>query len=114
MSRFTRRAHERVPQSRVCHPQDIERLVELLRGQVPAFHVPAVQHDLTDRLPLGQGLLGDLRGLLVADVLVERGDDGGGRLGVLPRPLARVAVTSVVYMLDEQPDQVLNRSRLHL
>src|SRR5207253_3068931 len=57
------------------HRQDVERRVELLLREVAPLDVPALDHDLADRLALLQRLLRDLRRVLVADVLVQRRDD---------------------------------------
>src|SRR3954468_2174060 len=56
--------------SRVGHGEDVEGGVQLLLGQLALLDVAAFHDHLPDRLLLGQRLLGDLRRLLVADVLV--------------------------------------------
>ena len=53
----------------------------------PRSTKPMRDHGLADGGAVGQGLLGDLGGVLVADVLVERGDHRGRRRGVGPHPL---------------------------
>src|SRR3954447_6169146 len=61
--------------SGVSHRQDVEGFVELLLGELALLDVAALHDHLPDRLPLGEGLLGDLGSLLVPDVLVQRRDD---------------------------------------
>src|SRR5699024_11959069 len=45
------------------------------------FDEPECDRGLLDRHLVGHGVLGDLRRSLVADDLVQRGDDGRARLG---------------------------------
>ena len=71
------------PGSGVGHALHVEGLVELLLGELAALDVAQREHGLADRGAVGERLLGDLRGVLVADVLVERGDDRRRGLGVL-------------------------------
>ena len=68
------------------HRQHVEHLVQLLLGE-RAGDVAAFDDDLADRLALGQRLLGDLGGLVVADVVVQRRDDRRRRLGVFAAAL---------------------------
>ncbi len=63
--------------SGACHPHDVERLVQLGLGEAPCPDVTALHDDLADRLALRERLLRDAGGLLVAEVPVERRDDGG-------------------------------------
>ena len=52
-------------------------LVQLRLVELAALDVAEVDHGLADRGAARHGLLGDLRGRLVADLPVQRGDDGG-------------------------------------
>src|SRR5204862_7337804 len=73
--------------SRVGHAQHVERGIELLLGEGAVLDVPLLDLDLPARLALGQRLLGDLGGSLVAEVSVQRRDDRRRRLGQLAAPL---------------------------
>ena len=64
------------------HRQDVEGGVELLAGELAGLDETALEHDRLDRLALLERLLGDRGRLLVADVLVQRGDDRRRGLGV--------------------------------
>jgi len=59
---------ERSPGRRPRHGQHVQDVVELLDGECPVRHVPAFEHHRADGLALGQGLLGDRRRLLVAEL----------------------------------------------
>src|SRR5699024_12842667 len=62
---------------RVCHCHHIERLIELLGGDVAALDIPERFHRLADSEVLRDRMLSDLRRRLVPDDLVQRCDDGG-------------------------------------
>ncbi|SED64733.1 UDP-N-acetylglucosamine 2-epimerase (non-hydrolysing) [Ruania alba] len=64
-------------ESGVRHRGDVERLIEHLGGDLAPLDVPEVLDGLPDRDALGHRVLGDLRGRLVPDVPVQRGDDRG-------------------------------------
>jgi len=68
------------------HAQDVERLVQLLLGQPAVSHIAALDDDIANGLVLDESLLGDLRRLLVADVSVQRRNDGGRALRVSAHP----------------------------
>src|SRR5947209_9760803 len=60
---------------RIRHPQHVQRLVQLLLGQPLAVDEAEIDDGLSDRDAVGQRLLRRLRGVLVADVGVQRSDD---------------------------------------
>jgi hypothetical protein len=60
---------------RIRHRQHVERLVELSLGEPLSVDETEVDDRLPDRDAVGERLLRDFRGVLVADVLVERRDD---------------------------------------
>src|SRR5690606_23807708 len=95
---------------------------ELLLGEVAALDVAELQHDLTDRLAFGDGLLGDLRGRLVPDQPVQRRHHGRRRLGVLlaaldvRRDAGDATVGEYTGRVRDQPDglqQVTGDHRQH-
>jgi hypothetical protein len=73
--------------------------------RVPFSTYPCSSHDLPDRLALGQRLLGDLRGRLVAEVAVQRRDHRRRRLGQLAAPLD-VRGDAVDAPVGQQPRRV--------
>src|SRR5690606_6273123 len=78
--RGTRTAGPRGPardSARVRHREHVERGIELLHRELAALHEAESDRRLTHRDALGDGVLGDLRRVLVADELVERRDDRG-------------------------------------
>ena len=66
---------------RARHGHDVQGGVQLLFGQFAALQEAHGHHGLADGQALGHGLLGDLGGVLVADELVQRRDDGRRGLG---------------------------------
>src|SRR5690625_4663436 len=89
----------------VGHLQDVEGLVELGLGEFAVLDVTAFEDHLADGLLLLQRLLGDLGGLLVADVTVERGHDRGGGLRV-GAALLLVRLDAVDAAVGEDPRNV--------
>src|SRR6266568_606181 len=104
------------------HLQHIECRVQLLRGELARIEVSALDDDLPDRAAFGERLLGHRGRLVVPEVPVERRDDRGRTLGVLPHPrLVRLdtrdaAVGEQPRHRGQQPDrlqQVAGHHRKH-
>src|SRR3954468_5113467 len=94
------------------HGQDIQNLVELGFGDLALSDIPTFEHNLLDRLAFFQCLLGDLRGLVVPDVVVERRDDGGRGLCIVAAALF-VRLDPVDALVGQQPrDRAQESDRL--
>src|SRR5260221_2876328 len=63
------------------HRQHVQSLVQLFLRNLAPFHVPERYDDVSDRLPLGQRLVPDGRGGVVADDSVEYCHDRRRGLG---------------------------------